>query len=426
MNGEVIAWQPALQQSVLQELIEKPLPKAQEDNSGEGLLWTPTSDLLAAKAFLSKKSGSEATERRYTREIGRFYLWMWHTEGLNLKGITPTRIEEYLDFCISPPVAWCSNTGGNTPISSPEWRPFKNKSKPSVNSIQNTLSILKSFFSYLRDVGYLKGDPTKDISGKFRASVMAAAAARSLHGSGDYPCRPAKDPEGLTQLQWQCLLDTIEESPKKTGPQILKYERDRYVVRLLYYTALRSDEARKHSHASFSYDTARNCWKITVYGKGSKKRILPVHPELLSAVMRFRSFHELPQMPENEPLPLFPNYRVFKADVKQADPPKNRKSEKNEYLPAMSESGAEDWVRALYIKAEKRMREIFPDEMPQTAIKFTDATLHTIRHTRARHLLFNEGVDLRIVQAFLGHSKILTTQVYTEPSVDELLKAAAM
>ena len=48
------------------------------------------------------------------------------------------------------------------------------------------------------------------------------------------------------------------------------------------------------------------------------------------------------------------------------------------------------------------------------------ATVHTIRYSSATHLM-NNGVDLRTIQALLGHSNIKTTSIYLHVMDYEIL-----
>jgi integrase len=49
-------------------------------------------------------------------------------------------------------------------------------------------------------------------------------------------------------------------------------------------------------------------------------------------------------------------------------------------------------------------------------------TPHTLRHTKSCHMLIN-GVALPVIQRFLGHSSIQTTEIYLEITSDVVITA---
>jgi integrase/recombinase XerD len=61
--------------------------------------------------------------------------------------------------------------------------------------------------------------------------------------------------------------------------------------------------------------------------------------------------------------------------------------------------------------SERSVQEIFTRAKLKSMIN-PDATVHTLRHSFATHLL-EKGVDLRYIQELLGHESSKTTEIYT-------------
>ena len=68
----------------------------------------------------------------------------------------------------------------------------------------------------------------------------------------------------------------------------------------------------------------------------------------------------------------------------------------------------------------RSIQEIFRDSLNKAGIK-KKATVHTLRHSFASHLLDN-GTDIRFIQELLGHKHLSTTQIYTHINPPSLRK----
>ena len=108
------------------------------------------------------------------------------------------------------------------------------------------------------------------------------------------------------------------------------------------------------------------------HGKGGKDRYVPLPPACLKMLRLHWQTHR-------NPIWLFPALRMGR----QADQPMNESALQRAFRAALKESS----VRK-------------------------KATVHSLRHSYATHLL-EAGVNLRVIQSYLGHASPTTTAIYT-------------
>ena len=150
--------------------------------------------------------------------------------------------------------------------------------------------------------------------------------------------------------------------------------RDRAVLLLLYGAGLRIAEA-----LSLKADALPLGDRLTVTGKGSKQRVVPLLPIVREAVADYAARCPWP-LPRDEAL-----FRGAKGGP---------------------------LAQGMVQKATARARRALglPDS----------ATPHALRHSFATHLL-GAGTDLRSLQELLGHASLGSTQIYTQVDAASLL-----
>lgn len=176
-------------------------------------------------------------------------------------------------------------------------------------------------------------------------------------------------------LTYEEMIKVLESCPLHT---VVGF-RDRAILEILYSTGLRRSELVRLNVADFSFGTQE---LMIVNGKGRKDRVLPVGEYACHFTEAY--------------LKLIRPWQV--------------RSEAEKALFVTRSSGARLSLRTIAQIVERAVKRGGIEKR---------ATPHSFRHTMATHMLRNKA-DLRHIQALLGHASIISTQIYTHMSLEDL------
>lgn len=179
---------------------------------------------------------------------------------------------------------------------------------------------------------------------------------------------PRRLPGALSKEEVEALL----QAPDQTTPS---GRRDRALLELIYSAGTRAAETVGVNRPDLDFEQGL----ARVRGKGRKERLAPLGRFALDAIREYLDDPDRPTPTEAE--------AVF-----------------------LNARGGRLSTRSLQRIVEKRALQAGLRRRP---------TPHTLRHSFATHLL-DAGADLRSVQELLGHAHLVTTQIYTHVSVEQL------
>jgi integrase/recombinase XerD len=273
--------------------------------------------------LLIERGVAQNTLEAYGRDLQRYIAFITQKGLSHFKDATPEIIVEYLVL-------------------------IKNEGL-SANSMNRALAALRGFYKYLLMEKLIEQTPL--------ANIELAKVWMRLPGT-------------ISKEEMKVIL----AQPGDKTPAAL---RDTAMLELLYATGIRVSELINLTMNSINWQVGF----LTVMGKGSKERIVPIGKTAYDCVRLYvdKARPQLMQKKSTEVLFL------------------------NRFGGKFSRQGF--WKMVIRYSAKAGlMKKVHP---------------HTFRHSFASHLL-EGGADLRTVQVMLGHADISTTQIYTHITRDRL------
>ena len=326
-------------------------------------------DWQAIQCWLAELEDSPQTYRNYRKEAERLLLWSVKLRHKPISALLREDFQAYQAFLLDPQPAsyWC---GPRAPRYSPAWRPFKGPLAES--SRRQSLIVINALLSYWVDAGYLRGNPLSLIRRRNKTLTPQTGEAISQE-------------RFLDQETWGHLKAYIAALPQKTQREIEHYERTRFLFHFLYLLAPRVSEVASHSMNSFREFRGR--WWWFVVGKGDKRAKVPVNDEMLDALMRYRRFLCLDDLPAEDDAS--PALRSIKG----------------------GNGVSANMVYRLVKETVNAAAESIEAESPINARKLRKASSHWFRHTAVTHG-DDSGIGIKYIQASARHEKLETTAIY--------------
>ncbi|QBY56013.1 tyrosine-type recombinase/integrase [Cupriavidus oxalaticus] len=340
-------------------------------------------DWDAIELWLSQYKEGSPTFLAYEKEVSRFYVWVLLTLQKPLSSVVHEDWLRYTEFLVDPQPAalWVGPKRprlGRDGRVSDAYKPFAGPLQP--KSIALAERAIWRMFSWLRDAGYLAGNPLLTLSRRGSPVVKARRTNRMLEDD-----------------QWLCLLNWLAASKRDTVNERRQYARNRWLIALFYSTGIRSSEALTATMGDIErikdLRTQKSRAFLHVTGKGSKPREIPLTDEVLHELSLYRqSFGLSASIAPREETPL-----IFSIHVKERLRPLTRQALYTVFK-GMFEAAAEtleDKAAADHLKA---------------------ASTHWLRHMAASAMLRN-GTPLLVVRDVLGHADLSTTSLYSHSQV---------
>ena len=218
------------------------------------------------------------------------------------------------------------------------------------STINRKLSVIKSFYDYLNQIGLINLSELKTIS--------TQKIEKNL-------------PKLLSENEILYLIDKSEKIYIENPIKNISYLRTQVILEILYSTGLRISEL-----LNIKINQVANIKdKLYINGKGNKQRLVILNKNALGLLKNWINI--MVKNHKNKSSYLFENFHNTSV---------------------ISRQQIYKDLKKLALKTNTNIEKLSP---------------HSIRHSFASHML-NRGANLRSIQKLLGHSDISTTEIYTQ------------